>query len=167
MIRRNLLLLALVISVAFNLGFVVSIAFHRYMKDADNAGQMEVQAGCPRQLQVMSAGLAKTLEPLRRDQAGLTRRLADLIAAPDTDRAEIERCLDQLSSAGRQVQEAVVDAILTQKEKLPEGERLDFCLEVHRCLCDSWSRSGFGSDCRSPGCAKKPQEQNDSEGNKE
>jgi len=163
MIRRNLLLLALVLSIAFNVGFVVSIAVHRYMRAPEIETPMPDPAECPIRLRLLSEQLAGELEPLRNEQAGLTRRLAELIAAPEDDRGEIDLCLDQLSATGRQVQGAVVNAILTQKEELPEGERAEFCLEVHRCLCESWSRSGFKADCCPTGCARN----NETEGKKE
>jgi hypothetical protein len=163
--HRNLLLLALVLSLAFNLGFVISIAVHRYMRAPEVEAPFPEPEGCPHRLRLLSDQLTDQLEPLRSDQAGLTRRLAELIAAPETDRDEIDRCLDQLSDTGRQVQGAVVNAILTQKEELPEGERAEFCLEVHRCLCESWSRSGFKSDCCPAGCAKK--DKTETEGQKE
>jgi len=163
MTGRNLLLLALVLSIAFNIGFAISIAVHRYMRAPEAEAPLPEPAGCPHRLRLLSDKLTGELEPLRSDQAGLTRRLAELIAAPETDRVEIDRCLDQLSAAGRQIQGAVVDAVLTEKEELPEGERTEFCLEVHRCLCESWSRSGFESDCCPAGCARKTE----TEGNKE
>lgn len=163
MSRRNLLLLALVLSIAFNVGFIVSIAVHRYMRAPEVEIPLPESAGCPKHLRLLSIELADDLKPMRRDQADLTRRLADLIAAVEPDRDEIDLCLDQLSSSGRQVQGAVVEAILTHKKELPEGEREEFCLEVHRCLCESWSRSGFKADCCAAGCARK----NETEGKKE
>jgi hypothetical protein len=163
MIRRNLPLLALIVSVAFNLGFIASIAANRYMRAPKAEEQLTEPTGCSHCLRRVSDELAAELEPLRSDQASLTRRLAELIAAPEVDRDEIDRCLDQLSAAGRRIQGAVVAAILTQREELPEGEQAEFCLEVHRCLCNSWSRSGFKSDCCPDGCARKPT----TKGNKE
>jgi hypothetical protein len=163
MIRRNLMLLALVVSIAFNIGFIVSIAAHRFMKKAEVEAPRSEPTGCPHCLRSVSDELGRKLEPLRSDQARLTGRLADLIAAPDADREKIDRCLDQLSATGRQVQATVVEAILKQKEALPEGERLEFCLEVHRCLCDSWSRSGFKSDCSANGCAKRSETKTEGE----
>jgi hypothetical protein len=163
MSRRSVLLLVLILSVAFNVGFVATIAAHRYMRAAEVEEPTPEPGGCPHRLRVLSNELAGELEPLRSDQAGLTRELADLIAEPEPDRDEIDRCLDQLSSTGRKVQGAVVEAILTQKAELPEEERAAFCLEVHRCLCESWSRSGYKSDCCPSGCRKHE----DTEGHKE
>ena len=164
MTHRNLLLLALILSLAFNLGFVVSIAAHRYLRASEAETLLPDSAGCPNRLRLLSDQLTDDLEPIRRGQAGLTRRLAELIAAPEPDRVEIDRCLDQLSANGRQVQGAVVEAILTQKEELPKGERAEFCLEVHRRLCESWSRSGFKADCCATAGGKQ---QKEAEGQKE
>ena len=72
-----------------------------------------------------------------------------------SDKALYPPMSDQLAAAGRRIQGAVVETVLTRKEELPEGEQAEFCLEVHRCLCDSWSRSGFKSDCCPDGCARK------------
>ncbi len=163
MSRRSLLLIALILSVAFNVGFVGSIAAHRYMRAAGAEEPAPEAEGCPHRLRLLSADLAGELKPLRSEQASLTRELADLIAEPEPDGAEIDRCLDRLSETGRKVQGAVVEAILTQKAELPEGERAAFCLEVHRCFCESWSRSGYKSDCCPAGCGKRKE----TEGHKE
>lgn len=152
--RRRPLLFALILSLAFNIGFGVSIAVHRCMRGAEIEIPLPEPAGCQHRLRLLNDRLAGELLPLRSDQAALTRRLADLIAAPKPDRVEIDRCLDKLSLSGRKVQGKVVEAILTKKAELPEEERAAFCLEVHRCLCESWSRSGFKSNCCPTGQAE-------------
>jgi hypothetical protein len=161
--RHSLMRLALLLSLAFNLGFGASVAVHRYMGGTAVAEPPTESTGFPHRLRVLSDQLAGELKPLRREQATLTRKLTTLIAEPEPDRGEIDRCLDDISSTGRRVQGAVVEAILEQKDQLPEGERAAFCLEVHRGLCESWSRSGFESDCCPKGCARN----NKQEGTKE
>jgi Spy/CpxP family protein refolding chaperone len=90
----------------------------------------------------LSERLQHELEPLRRQQADETHRLAELIAAAEPDRSAIAACLDRLTASERSIKGLVVETILAQQAELPASQRAVFCNHVRRRLCDPWHGCG-------------------------
>jgi len=146
--KRGLVLLGLVVSVSFNVGFVVSVAasrsgtaFHERLSEQPPATDAEW---------VPCEDLQNRLDPVRRRQAGLTRHLAVLIADPDPDDEAIDRCLDGLAAANRQVQATVVDCVMLEQNSRPAAEREAYLQRVHHRLCDPWTECGVPASCCTP-----------------
>ena len=154
--RGRLQLLALIVSLAFNLGIVGSIVARSTMNARGSGMPPAEPAECNTSPLMLQSGLLTELKPLRQEQASMTRNLADMITGKDPDLVKIEQCLDRLSATGRVIQGRVVRAVLERKEELPETERPDFCIQVHRSLCDSWTREGIQASC----CPEPTSEQN-------
>ncbi len=146
--KRGLILLGLVVSVAFNVGFVVSVAASR-----SGAASHEPLSGRPPATDVEwvpCEDVQDRLDPVRRRQAGLTRQLAVLIADPDPDNDAIDSCLDGLAAANRKVQATVVDCIMLERNSLSEAEREAYLQRVHHRLCDPWTECGVPASCCTP-----------------
>ena len=146
--KRGLLLLGLVVSVAFNVGFVVSVAASH--SGAVPSEPLEGQLPATEVEWVRCKDLQDRLDPLRRRQAGFTRQLAGLIADPETDSKAIDTCLDGLAAANRQVQATVVECIMLERNSLPEAERDAYLQRVHHRLCDPWTECGVPASCCTP-----------------
>jgi len=146
--KRGLILLGLVVSVAFNVGFVVSVAASR--SGAAPHERLSGQAPATDVEWVPCEDLQDRLDPVRRRQAGLTRRLAVLVADPDPDNEAIDSCLDGLAAANRQVQATVVDCIMLERNSLSEAEREAYLQRVHHRLCDPWTECGVPASCCTP-----------------
>lgn len=146
--KRGLVLFGLVVSVAFNVGFVVSVAASRY----GAASQKPLSGPAPAMdvEWVPCENLQDRLDPVRRRQAGLTRQLAVLVADPDPDNEAIDGCLDGLAAANRQVQATVVDCIMLERNSLSEAEREAYLQTVHHRLCDPWTKCGVPASCCTP-----------------
>lgn len=138
---KKRLLLALAVSVAFNLGVVGATAYRKLQRpDLSSAAATRSAARLP------DAQDSDTdLRLLRDRQADLSRRLAELITVGEPDRDAIDRCLDRLASTTRSVHGQVVRTVLAQREMLLEPDRIAFCDQVHRRLCDPWTGCGTTS----------------------
>jgi len=146
--KRGLVLLGLVVSVAFNVGFVVSVAASR--SGATSQDRLSSQPPATDVEWVPCEDLKDRLDPVRRRQAGLTRQLAVLVADPDPDNEAIGSCLDGLAAANRQVQATVVDCIMLERNSLSEAEREPYLQRVHHRLCDPWTECGVPASCCTP-----------------
>lgn len=146
--KRGLVLLGLVVSVAFNVGFVVSVAASRSGASANE--NLSGQSPATDDGWVPCEDLQDRLDPVRRRQAGLTRQLAVLIADPDPDNESIDSCLNELAAANRQVQATVVDCIMLERNSLSEAERGPYLQRVHHRLCDPWTECGVPASCCTP-----------------
>jgi len=146
--KRGLVLLGLVVSVSFNVGFVVSVAASR--SGAASHQPLSGQSPTTDIEWVPCEDLRDRLDPVRRRQAGLTRQLAVLVADPDPDSEAIDSCLDELAAANRQVQATVVDCVMLERNSLPEAERNVYLQKVHHRLCDPWTECGVPASCCTP-----------------
>jgi hypothetical protein len=146
--KRGLLLLGLVVSVAFNVGFVVSVAASH--SGAVSSEPHAEQSPATDVVWVPCEDLQGRLDPLRRRQAGLTRQLAILIADPEVDDEAIDSCLDGLAAANREVQATVVDCIMLERNSLSEADRDVYVQRVHHRLCDPWTECGVPASCCTP-----------------
>ena len=146
--KQGLILLGLVVSVAFNVGFVVSVAASR--SGAAPHERLSGEFPATDVEWVPCEDLRDRLDPVRRRQAGLTRQLAVLVAEPDPDNEAIDSCLDGLASANRQVQETVVDCIMLERNSLSDAEREAYLQRVHHRLCDPWTECGVPASCCTP-----------------
>ena len=142
--KRGLVLLGLVVSVAFNVGFVVSVAASRCGASHE---RLTGQSPATDVEWVPCEDLRDRLNPVRRRQAGLTRQLAVLVADLDPDNEAIDSCLDELAAANRQVQATVVDCIMLEQNRLSEAEREAYLQRVHHRLCDPWTECGVPASC--------------------
>lgn len=144
---HRLLILALTVSVAFNLGFVGTIAYNRLsVPDSELPPCLSGNGNQPRVVE-LSERLQQELGPLRHQQADETRRLAELIAAAEPDQTAINSCLDRLAATERSIKGLVVETILAQQAELPESQRAVFCNHVRRRLCDPWIGCGANGAC--------------------
>lgn len=154
--KHRLLILALIVSAAFNVGFLGALGYHSCSSTDSAMPRCVPHAEPSGRLAELSARLQRQLEPLRAQQADETRRLAGLISAPEPDRAAIEASLDRLATIGRSIHGLVVNTVLEQTELMPDDERAVFCSHVHRRLCDPWVGCGTTA-CDAAGRKHQPQ----------
>ncbi len=144
--RHHWLSVALVISLSFNAGLLIG----GWRSRSSHHGSEPDVATYPTEFFTLCDRLQGDLQHLRADQAEATHELAGLMACPSPNRAAIDICLDRLTATDRAIKHAVVDTVLSQREVLPENERVTFCNHVQRRLCESFA------DCASSnGCAAK------------
>jgi uncharacterized membrane protein len=156
---RRLLMLGLAVSAAFNLGFVGTYTYSSCGATAGSELPPCLSQDSSRSLRMneLSEHLQQELEPLRRQQAEQTRRLAELIAAAEPDRAAITACLDRLTASERAIKGLVVETILAQQAELPASQRAVFCNHVRRRLCDPWHGCGGKATDAGVDCQAQPQ----------
>jgi len=143
-----LLYLVLTSSLAFNVGFAGSFVRNYFFCDAEPAlPKLSCETSYPSEFRFRCDRLAQDLGPLRHNQAEDSRLLAELLAAQDPNSQEIASCLDRLSVTTRKIQGLVVDSVLAQKLVLSQGERAEFCDQVHLSLCKPWG------GCRTDSCS--------------
>jgi hypothetical protein len=159
--RSRILMLALAVSAAFNLGFVGTYTYNSCCAQTGSESSelppclSQNSSSSPPRMVELSEHLQLELEPLRRQQAEQTRRLAELIAAAEPDHAAIAACLDRLTASERSIKGLVVETILAQQAELPASQRAIFCNHVRRRLCDPWH--GCEGAANAADCQSQPQ----------
>ncbi len=157
---RRVLLVALVASLAFNLGLVGSRLVAARDHSAPAAAPLDRDA-YPPEFGALCDRLEGDVAALRSVQALHTRELADLMASASPDPAAIETCLDRLAATERQIKGAVVRTVLAQRAVLPAEQRQHFCNRVHDRLCTPYQGCASPTPCAPPECA------HDQRGNRE
>jgi len=155
--RTRLLTAGLVVSLAFNLGFVTMTALRCRGRGQAATACAPTPDGCAAHLDEVSQTLRPAIAPLRRQQAAETQRLAGLLAASEPDREAIAGCLDRLSAISHSIHGQVVEAILTHEEAMSPHERAAFADHVRRRLCDPWVSCGM-STCDAPAPETRPEQ---------
>jgi hypothetical protein len=162
---RKPLLLLLLVSLAFNLA--VAAAVGARLLTADGAVNRADQAACgdvipygdSPQVRASCSRMHCRLEALRQRQGEETRRLAELLAAPQPDREEIDRCVVGLGDLQLGIQRLVVDTVLEQMATLPPDARGKFCEHVRGRLCAPWSGCGMLAPQEQHAVQTEPQQQ--------
>jgi Spy/CpxP family protein refolding chaperone len=158
--KNRLLMLALAVSAAFNLGFIGTYTYNSCCPPggAELPPCLSQDSHQSPRMADLSERLQHQLEPLRRQQAEETRRLAELIAVAEPDRTAIAACLDRLTASERSIKGLVVETILAQQEELPASQRAVFCNHVRRRLCDPWHGCGAAATDATADRQNQPEE---------
>jgi hypothetical protein len=160
--RRSLLLL-LVVSLAFNLA--VAVAVGARLLGAEGGTSEAGTAGCANAVPFADSPAVVAacsrmrcrLDALRQRQGEETRRLAELLVAPQPDRDRIDRCVVNLGDLQLGIQRLVVDTLLEQMAALPPEARGAFCEHVRGRLCAPWSGCGVAAPGGQPAVQGDPQ----------
>ena len=144
---KNRLIVVLLVSVAFNVGFASQVALDWSRSRIETETSPDL--GCyPSEFHHLCSQLQTELDALRNEQAEQTRQLAKLMTSTEPDVQAISQCLDQLSATERSIKGLVIDTVLAQRETLDPKERESFCSYIQNRLCAPWV------DCRpNGGCA--------------
>lgn len=145
---RRFLTLALVASLAFNVGFVASRGL-----DAEPTVAVIDHDAYPAEFNRLCERLEGDVQSLRVVQAEHTRELADLMSAAEPDLEAIEGCLDCLAHTERKIKGALVHTVLSQRELLPPEQRARFCDQVRTRLCTPWEGCASSTPCAPHECA--------------
>lgn len=151
--RQNKLIVMLLVSLAFNVGFTAQVALD-WSKSRVTEVESSADLGCyPMEFHDLGDQLETDLEALRIEQADQTRRLAGLTTSTEPDIEAISRCLDGLSATERSIKGAVIETVLAQRATLDPAELKRFCGHVQNRLSAPWV------DCRpSGGCPSHERE---------
>jgi len=146
-VRDHKLLVVLLVSIAFNVGFASQVALD-WSKSRIKAATSHDLDCYPKEFHHLCSQLQTELDARRSEQAVQTRQLAQLMTSNEPDMQAISLCLDQLSATERSIKGLVIDTVLEQRATLAPAERESFCSYVQNRLCAPWA------DCRpNGGCA--------------
>ena len=133
----------LVVSLAFNVGFIVTFLFREYGHHADRQehGEHSGMRSLHKELGLTESQqehmeqakkeLLGNIEVSRNELAIQRQVLAELLAQPQPDPEAISAQLDRISSLQRQVQHEVVEHLLEERELL-HGEQQELFNEIIR-----------------------------------
>ena len=145
--KRRTLIGALLVSVAFNLGFSAKLALQWSRARSEQPSVVGRMDCYPAEFRELCSRLEAEVQKLRVEQAEHTRRLAELMAAEEPENEAIGACLDELSRTERLIKGAEIDTVLAQRATLGPEDVEKFCSHVRNRLCTPWA------DCRpAEGC---------------
>lgn len=156
--KRGWLLWALGLSLAFNLAFLAAFAFAEYRSrcggckpEASSKSTLNLN---PEQTKAIREGRVKLeadLAPLREKMSIHCRRLSEILASPDPDRAAIREETAAMAELQRQVQEMILEHHLVERASLPPEQRGCLSGLMREGLCGS---GACGKGPGSPACGK-------------
>ena len=133
---------ALGLSVAFNLAFVGAFGYCEYRARCGRCATPPPASPSlkltPEQQKSLSEGrarLAESLAPLRAQMAGHCKKLSEILATPEPDRAAIQVETAAMADLQRQVQNLILEHHLAERASLPADQRGCFSDLLKESLC--------------------------------
>lgn len=149
---------ALGLSLAFNLAFVAAFAFAEYRSrcggcspENPTGSTLKLTQEQTKALREGRARLEAELAPLREQMSLHCRRLSEILASPDPDRAALREETAAMAELQRQVQERILEHHLVERASLPPDQRGCLSGLMRESLCGT---GACGKGPGSPACGK-------------
>jgi len=167
-LKKNRLLWALVLSLAFNLAFLAAFAYTEYRarkscaitQGATLSGGPRLSAKQKRRLEESRNKLEAQLAPLRAKMANHCRKLSDILSSPAPSSADIQAETTAMADIQRRVQNLILENFLNNRAALPKGQRKYFNNMLQEGLCSA-NRCGMAAS--DPGCERANEQSNTKE----
>lgn len=164
-LKKNRLLWALVLSLAFNLAFLAAFAFTEYRARKSCAmtqgttlrGGPGLSAKQKCRIEESHNKLEAQLAPLRAKMASHCRKLSDILSLPAPSSAEIHAETAAIADIQRRVQNLILENFLNNRAALPKEQRRYFNDMLQQGLCSANSCGMAASD---PGCERANEQSN-------
>jgi len=165
--KTRVLWLLLLLSVAFNLGVVGTVAYHRRGSHEEKQcatgpasskavlyKELQLTPEQARQMDRFRADLQKRVEGSRAEMPRLRKAFLELLASPQSDHEAISRKLAEMGRVQMQIQQAVVDHLLAEKGVLSPKQQSKF-LEMLERRFQREDHQGTGAPLPLPGAAER------------
>ncbi|MBU0599222.1 periplasmic heavy metal sensor [bacterium] len=134
--KKRLFIMAFVLSVALNLGFLGAIGWHHWQR-YDRIGCKhgfrpfyEKRFGLSKEKATKMEGLRRSLmqkmKPINHELAGERKELISLLSEPEVRKKEIDRRLNNIQTLQGKIQLMIVEHLLSAKENLIPQEQKRF-----------------------------------------
>ena len=150
--RKKLLILVLVLSLAFNAAVLGAILYHfwigweRTLPAEDTLRDRDLRLN-PQQsdaIEVLHGELEKEAYPIRGRIYTCRQELFELLQADTPDSTAIDAKIDEINDLQRRMQATVVDYMLRERELLDEEQRQVFFGSMRGRMCPHGGPSGMG-----------------------
>lgn len=160
----------LIVSLAFNVGFVAMFAVRAYHRSGDHAPQQS-SAALPvlydalnlteaqeARMAESKENLRSRIEELQRAMIGEGETLGRLLADPEPDRGAIASQLQRMAAIQRQIQEQVVEHLLTNRDLLTADQQRTYkeIISRHVCPCVGRGHAEMPNKCQHRPEVKSP-----------
>ena len=149
-LKRNGFSWLLVISLAFNLAFIVSYAVSKHCPSRASMASMgpghRASEGLCARMGSCGQRMKGKIKALEDQLVQERKALTDLLTAPEVDQARLAAQVGKITSIQAQVQMAVLETLLEERARLGPDKRSDFDSMLRTCM------HAPGGPAGKPGC---------------